>query len=111
MQNYNLPDACTGNTFYGVKFILPPDAVYSLQGAKIKMALKAARGSEPAAVFSSEGEDAKLNIIDNRSFEIIKHDVDLKENVYKYDILFEFADGRKSTLIGGQWTINPVITE
>jgi hypothetical protein len=111
MQNYNLPSVNTGNTFYGVRFVLPANPLYSLDGAKVKMMVKTKPDAQPVASFSSDDVDGKIVIIDDRTLEISQHEIALLPNNYQYDILFEFADGRKSTLIGGGWIINKVITE
>ena len=53
----------------------------------------------------------ELPHIDDYSFEIRPFVVKYHPEVYYYDILILFLDGREKTYIGGTWTINQVITK
>ena len=72
--------------------------------AKVVMQLRMTPESNAVATFP-------LPHIDQYSFEMKPFVVKAKPNAYKYDILISFVDGREKTYIGGNWTINPVITK
>jgi hypothetical protein len=106
---YNLPDTPTGNTFNGVNLTLPSFETFGLNGAKITMQVKTQPGLSPVKTFSTE--NGLIEIQSDYKFGIKAQIISHIPATYKYDILIEFADGRKKTYIGGQWTITPVITK
>ena len=103
MQNYNLKPVNSGNTYKGAKFTLPSEQTYSLTGATILMQVRDEFDTPVVATFT-------LTKLSEYQFSIPPQVINIKAGTYNYDILIIFADGRKKTYIGGEWTIEPVVT-
>ncbi len=108
IQNYDFDNAIQGNTYQGVIFSLPREAMFSLTGARIYMQLRKKPGQAIAAEFSTENQ--KMEINNDYSFSLVAQIIDVVPDTYDYDILIVFADLRRETFIGGRWTIQPCIT-
>ncbi len=107
MQNYNLPTVNHGNTFGGVNFTLPTDPLYDLTGATIKIQVRKNFNHEIVKEYAA---GTGLTITLPHTIEFAPHIVTLPAAVYKWDLKIVFADGRAKTYIGGEWTVNAVIT-
>jgi len=105
MQNYNLPAVNRNNTFDGVVFVLPTNAVYDLTGAVIKLHVKI----KPEQPIIKQFSD--FNITLPHTIEFPAQVIKIPAGTYLWDLKIVFADGREKTYIGGNWIINPVITE
>jgi hypothetical protein len=108
IQNYNFPIAKFGNTFDAIAFTLPEEPLYSLTEAKIYMQLRKKPGDNCMAEFSTENE--KIQVISPSVFRFMEQVIEVLPDTYYYDILIVFADGRRETYIGGQWTILTTVT-
>ncbi|MEI6750019.1 MAG: hypothetical protein WCM93_12740 [Bacteroidota bacterium] len=108
MQNYNLPSVNHGNTFEGVDFILPTDSHYDLTNATAKIQL---RNSPVNALVKEFVTPNTLLITLPHKITLPTQIIDFPAATYKYDLQITFADGRVKTYIGGEWIINPVITQ
>ncbi|HAQ19610.1 MAG TPA: hypothetical protein DCR40_10325 [Prolixibacteraceae bacterium] len=108
MQNYNLADHNSNNTFEGVEFILPNEDAYSLAYAAVKIQVRASVGSPVLKEFKTS--DGTLVINQPWTITVPQQLVKLAPGTYQWDLKIIFIDGRNKTYIGGKWTIKPVIT-
>lgn len=110
MKNFDLPTINSRNTFNRLMFTLPSRSSYLLTGATIVMQIRSDYGTKAVANYSSDKTDGHIHIINANSFEIEPHTVLLPPDIYSYDIVIIFADGRKKTYIGGTWMIDRIIS-
>lgn len=109
VQNYNLPDCNSHNTFEGVEFSLPENEIYDLAYATAKIQIKTAVGTLPVKEFKPG--DGSLIITQPYTITIPQQLINLQPGVYLWDLKIRFQDQRQKTYIGGKWTIKPVITQ
>ena len=107
MQNYNLPDANTNNTFNGAVFTFPGmEFARNSDVANIDIA----PGFGLAPVLQLSTQSGSLEIDPANAINIVPFLVALPPGLYHWDLKITFADGRIKTYIGGKWRINPIIT-
>lgn len=107
MQNYNLPAVNFDNTFEGVEFILPSNAIYDLTHAVVKLQVRQNPSTQLIHEFSTP---THLLITLPYTITFLPQLISIPAGVYKWDLKIFFQNGREKTYIGGTWTINPVIT-
>ncbi len=117
MQNYDLPDANTGNTFNGAVFtfadieLIPePEFFQGQPFDTAELSVSPGFGLEPVLQLSSERESLRIETGRVSSITITPFLVALPPGLYHWDLKITFADGRIKTYIGGKWRINPIIT-
>lgn len=108
IQTYNLPDCNSGNTFAGVTFILPTDEKYDLTDATVKIQIR--KGSDSSVIKEFKSPTTLLVELPHTII-FPEQLITIGAGTYFWDLKIVFADGRQKTYIGGQWKINPVITQ
>lgn len=108
MQNYDLPDCYSHNTFEGVEFTLPTDDIYNLDYASAKIQVKALVGGPVLHEFKQGNGTLVIQL--PHTITLPQQQVKLAPGTYLWDLKIIFSDQRQKTYIGGKWTIKPVIT-
>jgi hypothetical protein len=108
MQNCNLPPLNHDNTFEGIQFVLPENALFDLSYATAKMQFRKSVGA-PVDLEFRPGMGTMV-IEQPYTITIPPQKIELKPGIYLWDLKIRFQDGREKTYVGGKWIINPVIT-
>jgi len=108
IQNYNLPDCLTSNTFEGVEFILPTSDLWNLYYAYAKIQIRQSAGGP--VVHEFHPGNGSLIITQPHTITIPPQKIDIRPGTYFWDLRIRFVDHRTKTFIGGKWTILPIIT-
>ena len=109
MKNFDLPTINSRNTFNRLMFTLPSRSSYLLTGATIVMQIRAEVGAKAVDTYSTI-PNGHITIVGEYSFEIEEHVVYISPDIYYYDILIIFDNGKRKAWIGGKWMIDQIIT-
>jgi len=106
MQNYELPEHHSGDTYEGVSFeMLRNESPLVVTGASIAFEFREAEGSTSTVVQTLTTGAAEVTITDGDAgkFKINKQIIDWIPCHYYYDMVITFADSTVKTYVVGRW--------
>jgi len=112
--SYNIANHKHGDTWDGLTFTLTREGTpITLTNAIIRMWVKNLIPDDPIQLKLDTEDEGGIEITDgaNGIFVIGPVLITLAPGNYEYDIEIEFEDGTIKTYIGGNWVIDPDITD